>query len=232
MLILASNSPRRKQLLESIGWDFISISPEVDEQVIEGENPEEYTRRVAKTKAQAAIIHPEVSWKKGDLILAADTAVVDPARGSNPEDKQRAVILGKPATLDEAQEMLFRLRGHSHQVCTSVTVLDPVEGSIREATEFSSVTMRNYTLDEMKKYISSRDPLDKAGGYAIQHSKFRSVEKVSGCYPNVAGLPVCQVIRLAAESGYYPNNFEMELCNKSESPCWIYRGAFQGVKND
>ena len=232
MLILATNSPRRKQLLGSIGWDFISIAPEIDEQVIEGECPEEYTRRVARAKTQAAKYQPGVSWKKGDLILAADTAVIDSVRGRNPEGEDLLKILGKPATLSEAQEMLLRLRGRTHQVCTSITVLDPAVGMIREATEFSTVKMRNYTMNEMNEYISSRDPFDKAGGYAIQHPTFQPVKKVNGCFPNVVGLPVCQVLRLIAESGYYPFINELKSCDKSEVPCWIYRGAFQGGRND
>jgi len=232
MLILASNSPRRKQLLDSIGWDFISMAPEIDERVIEGESPEEYTQRMAKAKAQAAMKQTGDSWKKGDLILAADTAVIDPMRGKNPVGEDRHMILGKPATLSEAQEMLLRLRGRNHQVCTSITVLDPVEDTIREATEFSTIKMRNYTQDEINEYISSRDPFDKAGGYAIQHPTFQPVQQVTGCFPNVAGLPVCQVIRLVAESGYFPFIREMERCIKSENPCWIYREAYMGMKND
>ena len=232
MLILATKSPRRKQLLDSIGWDFISMAPEIDEQVMEGECPEEYTQRVARAKAQAAMNQPGASWKKGDLILAADTAVLDPVRGTNPESEDMHMILGKPASLSEAQEMLLRLRGRTHQVCTSITLLDPVEGNFREATEFSTVKMRNYSLNEMNEYISSRDPLDKAGGYAIQHSTFQPVQKVNGCYPNVVGLPVCHVIRLAAECGYCPPKNGTNSCDKSDFPCWIYRSAFRGGRND
>lgn len=231
MLILATNSPRRKQLLESIGWDFISIPPDVDEQVIEGESPEEYTIRVARAKAQAARNQPGVKWTKGDLILAADTAVIDPARGRYTEGERIRMILGKPTSVGEAEEMLIRLRGRTHQVCTSITVVDPVGGTMREATELSTVTMRFYTIDEINEYISSCDPFDKAGGYAIQHPTFQPVEKVNGCYPNVVGLPVCQVLRLAAEFGHNQNLEEMESCEKYETPCRIYRRAFQGGEN-
>ena len=189
-------------------------------------------RSVTRAKAQAAINQSGAGWKKGDLILAADTAVIDPVRAGDPEGENMHMILGKPANVSQAEEMLLRLRDRTHLVCTSITVLDPVEGMIGEATEFSTVAMRNYSLDEMKEYISSRDPFDKAGGYAIQHSTFRPVQKVNGCYPNVVGLPVCQVIRLVAEFGRYPKNKEMESCKKSEIPCWIYRCAFQRVGND
>ncbi len=232
MLILATNSPRRKQLLGTIGWDFISISPEIDEQVIRGESPEGYTKRVARAKALAAKNQPGVRWTKGDLILAADTAVIDPVRGRNSEGETNQMILGKPTSVGEAEEMLIRLRGRTHQVCTSITVLDPVGGTIREATEFSTIKMRNYTLDEMNEYISSCDPFDKAGGYAIQHPTFQPVQKVNGCYPNVVGLPVCQVVRLAAEFGHNQINKEKESCNKSDIPCWVYRRAFQGGRID
>lgn len=231
MLILATNSPRRKQLLESIGWDFISTPPEIDERVIEGESPEEYTQRVARAKAHAAKKHPGVRWAKGDLILAADTAVIDPVRDRKPEGKRIKMILGKPASVGEAQEMLIRLRGGTHQVCTSITILDPVEGTIRVASELTTVEMREYSMAEIDEYISSSDPFDKAGGYAIQHPTFQPVQKVSGCFPNVVGLPVCQVVRLAAEFGYGQEIKEMESCNKSGNPCWIYRHAFPGGGN-
>lgn len=231
MLILATNSPRRKQLLGSIGWDFISITPEIDEQVIEGESPEEYTQRVARAKAQAARNQPGVRWTKGDLILAADTAVIDPGWGRNSEGERNQMILGKPTSVGKAEEMLISLRGRTHQVCTSITVLEPVGGTIREATEFSEVRMRYYTVNEMNEYISSGDPFDKAGGYAIQHPTFQPVQQVSGCYPNVVGLPVCQVVRLAAEFGHDHKIKEMESCHKSDIPCWVYRRAFQGGQN-
>jgi len=231
MLILASNSPRRKQLLESIGWNFISIPPEINEEVIEGESPEEYTKRVARAKALAARNQPGISWTIRDLILAADTVVIDPVQRRNPEGERIQLILGKPTSVDEAKEMLIRLKGRTHQVCTSITVLDPVGGTIREATEVSTVKMRNYTMDEMNEYISSCDPFDKAGGYAIQHPTFQPVHKVNGCFPNVVGLPVCQVVRLAAEFGHHQNLEVMESCNKSDIPCWNYRRTFQGGQN-
>jgi len=225
MLILATSSPRRKQLLKSIGWDFLSIAPEIDEEVIEGESPEEFTMRMARAKSQAAL---GSRWTIGDFILAADTAVIDPGLGRNSRADRNQMILGKPTTADEAKEMLTRLRGRTHQVCTSITILDPVGGTIREATELSTVKMRYYTIDEINEYISSCDPFDKAGGYAIQHPTFQPVQKVTGCYPNVVGLPVCQVMRFAVEFGHNQNLNEMESCSKSDIPCWIYRRAFQG----
>lgn len=225
MLVLASNSPRRKDLLNAIGVDFTSVSPKVNEQVIGNELPEAYTRRLAQAKARAVQAQSGNSWKVGDMILAADTTVISKINGRKTNGSQGQLILGKPKDGNQAEQMLLRLRGRRHQVCTAIAVLDPVSHTVSEAIEYSTVTMRNYTMDEIKGYIASGDPIDKAGGYAIQHPTFQPVKRVSGCYPNVMGLPVCQVIRLVAKVDRDSRFTSLPACQKSEGPCWIYLEA-------
>lgn len=232
MLVLASNSPRRKDLLKSIGVEFTSVSPEVDEQVIGEELPDAYTRRLARSKAAAVLAQSGTSWNKGDLILAADTAVITEIPARKTGGGRKYSIFGKPRDMGEAEQMLLELKGRAHQVCTAVAILDPVSHKITDAVEYSTVYMRNFTMDELKDYISSGDPMDKAGGYAIQHPDFQPVERVSGCYPNVMGLPVCQVVRLMAAIDHAPKFTNLPGCNKSEAACWIYLQATRWGKDD
>jgi MAF protein len=127
----------------------------------------------------------------GSLIIAADTTVVDPDGD----------ILAKPMHEGEAFEMLDRLRGRTHQVLTGVVVLLATEGLIKQEVCATHVRMRPYTDREIQAYIESRDPFDKAGGYAIQHIEFHPVEEITGCYANVVGLPVCTLARLLESFG-------------------------------
>lgn len=228
MLILASNSPRRKQLLEAIGWKFITWTPEIDEQVAKGEPAEKYSLRLAKTKALTTCRHPEFDWKAGDLVLAADTAVVDASAWDESADPADQLILGKPGSASQAEEILLRLRGRTHRVCSAVVLYDPTTNEWREALEWSRVKMRHYSLEEIQAYIASGDPFDKAGGYAIQHPAFQPVDKVYGCYPNVMGLPVCQVQRLLQDFNRQSVPGEQQSCEKSDRPCWIYRRVISG----
>lgn len=231
MLVLASNSPRRKELLKITGVDFTSRSPEVDERVAVGEHPEAYTRRMARTKARAIAAQNGTGWTDGDLILAADTAVIDGGPGGSVHNRGHSTILGKPADAVQAERMLLQLKGHTHQVCTATVVLDPLRDSINEAVVISTVYMRDYLPAEVSAYISSGDPFDKAGGYGIQHPTFQPVEMVAGCYPNVMGLPVCQVVRLMTEMGHTPASMDISDCRMSEHPCRIYRTAIQEAVN-
>jgi len=197
MLLLASNSPRRKQLLELGGWKFEIISVEIDERVREGERPAEYVRRLAKSKAQAAALRaPQEA-----IIIAADTTVVD--EFSLQGDRQE-LILGKPEDAAEAEQMLRRLRGRTHQVYTAMAVIRASDGLLLQDTCVTGVTMRAYSDAEVQAYIDTGDPLDKAGAYAIQHVGFHPVAKVDGCYTNVVGLPLCYLARMLRELGVQP----------------------------
>lgn len=178
--ILASGSPRRRELLASLGIEFTVIKTDADETQHAGEAPLEYVRRLSREKAAAAL---ERSAVEGDLtILAADTIVVlDDA------------VLGKPADADEAWQMLRLLRNRPHTVCTALTLLRVNGASQPDSTTehtCTTVVMRDYSDDEIAAYIATGDPFDKAGGYAIQHQGFHPVERIEGSYSNVVGLPL------------------------------------------
>ena len=177
-VILASNSPRRRQLLGLTGLVFQVLPADVDEMPIDGESAPHYVQRLAASKAQAiaAQVDPET------LIIAADTTVVD---GNQ--------ILGKPVDNEDAARMLQQLRGCNHQVYTAIALLR--NGELLVECCGTDVPMRNYSDAEMQVYIESGDPLDKAGAYAIQHPGFHPVDNLQGCYANVVGLPLCHLVR-------------------------------------
>lgn len=205
MLLLASNSPRRKQLLKLGGWEFDLLPVQIDERVHENEHPGDYVRRLAESKAQAAaLLAPEDA-----LIIAADTTVADLL--SLPQDG-RLPILGKPEDAAEAEAMLRRLRGRTHQVFTAIAILRVIDGSLLQDICVTDVTMRFYFDDELRAYIATGDPLDKAGAYAIQHVDFHPVAKVKGCYTNVVGLPLCHLARLLSHFGIQPAQDLPQAC--------------------
>ena len=181
MLVLASNSPRRKQLLSLGGWEFQVLPVDIDESQHDNENAEKYVSRLAQEKANAAALHVP-PWS---LVIAADTCVVD-------GDK----ILGKPSNEREAWEMLKQLQGRMHQVYTAICGLDADTRLTISDLCRTDVMMRSYSEEEISTYIASGDPLDKAGAYAIQHRGFDPVEKIEGCYANVVGLPLCHLGRI------------------------------------
>jgi MAF protein len=196
-LILASNSPRRKQLLALSGWDFVARPADVNETTLPDEAPLKYVLRLAKAKAREVA----KSSSADSLILAADTTVVD-RRWT--EGEVREVILGKPVDVLEAEEMLRRLRGRTHQVYTGLALLRLADGLLLTDWCVTDVPMRHYSDEEMQAYITSGDPIDKAGAYAIQHPGFHPVENLTGCYTNVVGLPICHVTRLLEHMGALP----------------------------
>ncbi|NMC79637.1 MAG: septum formation protein Maf [Chloroflexi bacterium] len=185
-LILASSSPRRRQLLALLGWPFDILTVEIDERPIAGERPDDYVQRLAETKAHTA--GPRVPL--GSLVLAADTTV---ANGK--------VILGKPQDATEAAVMLRQLRGRNHQVYTALAIYEPQTGQLEKDLCVSQVPMRSYSDAEMEAYIASGDPLDKAGAYAIQHLQFQPVVNFSGCFASVMGLPLCHLVRTRSKFG-------------------------------
>ena len=190
MLLLASNSPRRRQLLALTGSMFGVLVADVDESVLENEAPADYVLRLAETKARVVANQAHAD----QIILAADTTVV------NGQD-----ILGKPKDAIEATVMLTRLRGHVHQVYTGIALLRVSDGLLLKDLCVTDVPMRDYSDEEMQAYIQTGDPLDKAGAYAIQHPDFRPVAEMSGCYASVMGLPMCHVILLMRKMDIQPN---------------------------
>jgi septum formation protein len=184
-LILASGSPRRRQLLSLLGLPFLIKASQIDEGQLDGEPPVELVTRVSQAKARAVSdVRPD------ELVVAADTIVV--LDGS---------VLGKPCDAEEAAAMLRHLRGRAHTVLSGVAVWHPdSRRMIRELGE-STVWMREYTDGEVATYVASGDPLDKAGAYAIQHPEFDPVSEVEGCRLSVMGLPLCHLGRALREFG-------------------------------
>ena len=214
-LILASNSPRRRQLIALAGWDFIVSVSDVDESTRENESPAEYVLRLAESKARAGMSRANAD----QIILAADTTVVD---GSD--------ILGKPLDEAEAVQMLTRLRGRTHQVYTGVALLRMSDGLLLKDLGVTDVPMRNYSDEEIRAYVATGDPLDKAGAYAIQHAQFRPVAHMDGCYASVMGLPLCHVTRLMRKMGIEPRTDVPVNCqNLLEYECPIYNSVLSGV---
>jgi septum formation protein len=189
-LILASASPRRRDLLRRVGIEFTSAPVDVDERARADEAPEVHTLRLAREKARAAA---RGLGGDGTLVLGADTVVADGAR-----------ILGKPADAAQAREFLQSLRGREHRVITGICLLDTASGRAGTDLAVTRVRMRAYAPEELEAYLVTGDGLDKAGAYAIQHALFRPVESIDGCYANVVGLPVCRVYALLEAAGAPP----------------------------
>jgi MAF protein len=187
-LILASNSPRRQQLLSLAGWQFSVAAANVDETEYPNESPSDYVLRLAETKARATKADAD------QIVLAADTTVVD---GTD--------ILGKPNNNAEATAMLKRLRGHTHQVYTGIALLRLSDGLLLKDLCVTDVPMRDYSDEEVEAYVATGDPLDKAGAYAIQHPQFHPVANLEGCYASVMGLPMCHVILLMRKMNIQPD---------------------------
>ena len=178
-IVLASASPRRRELLAKMGLDFEVVPAEIEETRLPQESPESLARRLSEAKARAvAPMHPLA------LVLAADTLVV--------VDQQ---VLGKPASRAEAQQMLVRLRNRRHMVYSGLTILDAARDRCCSQVAATLVIMRDYGDGEIRCYVESDDPLDKAGAYAIQDSGFSPVERIESCYANVMGLPMCHLHR-------------------------------------
>jgi septum formation protein len=173
-LVLASQSPRRAELLRQAGIPFVVRVAPVDEDPLPGERPEDYVVRLAERKAMVVEAAPE------EIVLGADTTVV-----------VGGAMLGKPASPAEARHMLVRFAGRRHQVLTGICLRHGGK-LVREwaATQvwFSAMSRR-----EIREYVSSGEPMDKAGAYAIQGLASRYVERIEGCYFNVVGLPVALV---------------------------------------
>lgn len=189
-IVLASNSPRRKELLALAGLPFEVHPADINEDVFAGEHPADYVVRLARGKAHAAA---DKLAGRAVMIVAADTTVV-----------QDGVIIGKPAGAADAERILRELRGRTHMVYSGLCVLDAASG--REASQLAAtpVPMRHYSDEEMSKYIASGDPLDKAGAYGIQNAGFHPVENFAGCFANVAGLPLCHLLRTWRQWGLHP----------------------------
>jgi MAF protein len=184
-LILASGSPRRRDLISLLRLPFIIKAANVDESGRAGEPPLELVKRLSEAKARAI---PGV--RPDELVVAADTVVALDGE-----------VLGKPLDAADAGRMLRLLRGRAHTVYSGVCAWHPASGQAAVEVSDSRVWMRRYTDEEIGRYVESGDPLDKAGAYAIQHPAFDPVERVEGCALGVMGLPLCYLGRALAYFG-------------------------------
>lgn len=215
MLVLASNSPRRRQLLTLADWMFSVAVADADESQHPNESPANYVLRLAETKARTVLSQAH----KDQIILAADTAVVD-----------ESDVLGKPKDIAEAVKMLTRLRGHTHQVYTGVALLRVSDGLLMKDLCITDVPMRDYSDEEIQAYVQTGDPLDKAGAYAIQHPHFHPVADMRGCYASVMGLPMCHVVRMMQRLEISPRaNVPVNCQTLLEYHCPVSRVILSGA---
>jgi septum formation protein len=186
MLILASASPRRQELLRNAGISFAARPADIDETPLPGEGARESAERLAREKALVVSRN-----RPQDLVLGADTVVV-----------VEGVMLAKPADAEDAARMLRMLSGRQHQVITGVCLAaggDRNPPELKVASETTVVTMSDIPEQEIREYVATGEPMDKAGAYAIQGRASRWIPRIEGDYSNVVGLPVALVYRMLRE---------------------------------
>lgn len=182
-VVLASTSPRRKELLQQIGVRFNQIKVDIDEAVLDNEDPEEYVLRLAQEKALTGFQQLSEPQQAQSVVLAADTTVVCDG-----------YILSKPSSLSHSQAILRQLSGRKHQVMTSICLHS--KDRIYKQVVITEVTFRNLTEKEIEAYWHTGEPQDKAGSYGIQGLAAIFIERIQGSYSNVVGLPLCETSEL------------------------------------
>ena len=220
--ILASKSPRRKILLRNLIDPFIVVNSDVDEREIPGENPDEFVVRLAKEKALKGGAGVLTNSLENAFVLGADTIVVDGTE-----------ILGKPQDQMDAARILEQLRDKTHQVLSGIALYNLSTREIQTRLVCTEVVMREYTDDEIRDYIASGDPMDKAGAYGIQNRDFNPAPQFYGCFANVMGLPLCHLAVLMKEMGIDTDHRVAERCQESiEYQCPVYNDILAGVKRN
>ena len=189
MLILASASPRRRELLQQAGLNFTVAAAGLNEDLLPEEAAAAYVQRLAEEKAQAIWNAHKLRDSPEDrlVVLGADTCVVS-----------EGCTLGKPVDAADARRMLQLLSGRTHAVMTGLAVISAVR-TVRDV-EITQVTFDQLTDEEIVRYVASGEPLDKAGAYAIQGYAARWIPRIEGCYFNVVGLPIARTVALLAEA--------------------------------
>ncbi len=187
-LVLASASPRRQEILKSVGIGFTVFPVGLGETPLPGESPEEHTVRLARTKAGKAAQKYKTRW-----VLGADTVVVVDGR-----------ILGKPEGRRGAEEMLQILSGREHRVLTGYCLLNASSRKSREGITETFVKFKSLSPEEIRWYLNTREPFDKAGAYGIQGRGAFLVREIRGSYTNVVGLPLTEIIDALIEMGISP----------------------------
>jgi septum formation protein len=185
VLILASQSPRRKELLSQLGYQFKTISADVDERIIGNESPSDYVLRLAIEKAKV------VSQNQADncIVLGSDTSVIFEKH-----------ILGKPENIDDCCQQLLMLSNNTHQVLTAIAAVK--NNKIYSAIISTDVTFKTLTIEEVQRYWHTGEPQDKAGSYGIQGIGGQFVTQIKGSYSAVVGLPLYETAKLLAELEY------------------------------
>ena len=183
--VLASASPRRRELLGALIPDFEIIPSDIDETPLDREAPEGHVLRLSREKALAVShSHP------GKWVLGADTVVVVDGE-----------MLGKPATPEEAKKMLGMLSGREHTVITGFALVKEGQGVVVNDAVQSDVLFKDISEDEMEWYTHTSEPYDKAGGYAVQGKAAFFIKEIHGSYTNVIGLPLCEVVTAMEKAG-------------------------------
>ena len=188
VIYLASQSPRRRELLDQLGIGHRVLVPDVNEAVLPKESPEDYVQRLARIKAEVTAMRVSERRMKALPVLAADTAVVLGKR-----------IMGKPADAKDATAMLAALSGKSHRVLSAVAVV--FQGKLAVALSVTQVRFRRLSTNEIAHYVASGEPLDKAGAYAIQGRAAAFVKHIEGSYSGVMGLPLYETAQLLNKFG-------------------------------
>jgi septum formation protein len=184
-IVLASESTRRVDILRTLGISFSIIPPDVDERREKGETIREYVFRIAHEKAKKVGIHFPDKW-----VIGADTIVV-----------HRGRVLGKPKNEKEAMEMLTALRGKWRKVLTGYCILNiSKQASYRDVVE-TKVFIKDLKDEEIRRYIKTSEPFDKAGSYAVQGKGGFMVKEIKGSYSNVVGLPICEITDILLSLG-------------------------------
>lgn len=185
---LASRSPRRRELLAQLGVVHDLLLFDIDETPAPGEDPQAYVQRIARSKAETGGQELKRRGLEARPVLAADTSVIIDGH-----------ILGKPGNAERAEIMLRQLSGHSHQVMTAVALA--WQQRVHAALSISTVTFAELEEDDIHRYAHSGEPLDKAGGYAIQGQAAAFIRHLSGSYSGVMGLPAFETVQLLRATG-------------------------------
>jgi septum formation protein len=184
-IVLASESIRRVDILRTLGISFSIIPPDIDERRKRGETIRDYVLRIAQGKAKKVGTHFPDKW-----VIGADTIVVHVGK-----------VLGKPKSEEEAVEMLTALRGKWHKVLTGYCILNMASKTSYQDVVETKVLIKDLTDEEIRRYIKTSEPFDKAGSYAIQGKGGFMVRQIKGSYSNVVGLPICEVTDILLSLG-------------------------------
>jgi septum formation protein len=198
-LILASSSPRRKDLLEKLGIPFEVITSGVSEDVDGDIDPKEMVVMLAKRKAGAVA----QSLTSG-IVIGSDTTIAFEGQ-----------VLGKPKDEEEAKAILKSLKGKHHQVYSGMALVNAKDKRVEATSVMTSIKMRNYSDEEIDAYVATGEPMDKAGAYAIQGQGGRLVDEIKGSFDNVVGLPIRELAELLRRFGFDPDTSKTETSERS-----------------